>query len=93
MKPKKMVILGMFSSSNMSVKRIFRWNAINPFDPRCFKQMFTSSEYNIITYVADYAKESTKIEFPGLHTWQSNITYRNLFLVAEFVATGRVSVE
>ena len=68
----------MSSSSNMRLRRIFfRWNAINPFDQRCFLQMFT--EWNIIIYVADYARESTKIEFLGLYTGYSQMRCHSNF--------------
>lgn len=68
MKPRKMVVLGTDNGSALFFRYegeadVYRWDAAsNPFDPRCFKKVYTSAECNLVTHVvADYARGSMRV--------------------------------
>ncbi|XP_031366637.1 protein yellow-like [Apis dorsata] len=68
MKPRKMVVLGTDNGSALFFRfegeaDVYRWDAAsNPFDPKCFKKVYTSAECNLVTHVvADYARGSMRV--------------------------------
>ncbi|XP_017755150.1 PREDICTED: protein yellow [Eufriesea mexicana] len=67
MKPKKMILLGTDNGSALFFRYegesdVYRWDATNSFDPKCFNQVYTSAECSLVTHiVADYQRGRMRV--------------------------------